>query len=292
MFANERENVTNETIEFTCLVFTCSSNQLSTNGHVLYVLIVRSTSIKMMMSKHSRRSIRPIDLTLDKARTHVDEIHSTINNQHVPSKVNYRYSTARIRSLSHLKHLTGPIYVNVFVDIPSTKIERQSKPLNHAENVRQNQLHRQQQSINVDHDRCQLPSIDPLLCDTLSSFGVPHSSIRSSDQWKHVYRPQLTSIKVLHARTTTPAHSLNDHKRSATSSDGAIPDSSFQPLLTSMHQCFDDHVEQITRTYFPSIQQLRHSKANSNTSNIHRMYLHREQKSSTVPVVMSTRVMS
>jgi len=256
------------------------------------------------------RPVHRIDLSLPVVQTDSYEIFYT-----VPPSQNLRIisrqkplidihkksvnQTTRIRSPARLKHLTGPIFVNFVVDTVPLTAESISTMNDTASNrlinssysnrmvknlPTTNKRNKQKFLLKDDGDQSQSSSGDRLTYESLGSFDdYSINKTKTNNLWQNMYHPQLTSTKALHIRKTT--------KNASVTNDMHIKafDNLSQGSAASINEQLYERIEQLTKNYFPSIQQIRHTRPCPElTSN--RMNLQREQKKNFMPILSRTRV--
>jgi hypothetical protein len=250
------------------------------------------------MKANTGRSVHRIDLALPIVQTDSYEIFYTLpssqqlrtlsrqkplvdynNNKKITNQ------TARIRSPARLKHLIGPIFVNLYVDMSAMTVEATSTLADTVSNplVNSNGMSKVSSTMNKrnkpknikdDGDRSRSSSGDRLLYESLGSFEDQNiNKAKNNNMWHNMHHPQLTSTKALHVRSPS--------KRSLGSNEIQLKASNTASL--------DNLSEQLTKNFFPAIQQIRHSRPSPELIN-NRMHLHREQKRYFMPILSRTRI--
>jgi hypothetical protein len=220
-----------------------------------------------------------------------------INNN---TKSNNQITTGRPQP--RLKHITGSVFVNLFVDMPPVPTDSSSTVADTISNALINSgysgetlralpsivKHNKRHGIKDDGERSQASSDDRLLFESIGSFEDPFISKTKDGMWHNVHHPQLSTIKVLHTRQKANGiFNINDfHSRPPNTTSFEYPS---QESMMSSNDRLYEKVENLTRSYFPSIQQLRHSHPCPELIN-NRMHLHREEKRDYVPVLFRPRV--
>lgn len=269
---------------------------------------------------YSTRSVRRINLTLPVVRTNAYEIYYTVPSAQtrqastvrpvsrqkpaidIDHNLKLNHQAALNRSPSRLKHLTGPILVNLFVDMPPIPTGTPSTAVDGISNALINSgysgdtlralpsmiKYSKYQSVKDDGERSQASSDDRLLFESVGSFGDPFMNRTSNGMWRNIQHPQFSTIKVLHARKSEKPLNrfVESHSQMPnTSSLGSLS----QASMISTNDRLYEKVEQLTKNYFPSIQKLRHGHPFPELINS-RMHLHREEKSDFVPALVRPRV--
>ena len=262
---------------------------------------------------NTARSVHRVDLSLPVVQTDSYEIfysvpsvgNSRIISQQKPlvdiNKKTANLST-RIRSPARLKHLIGPVVVNFVVDMTamtnessSTMGDTASNPVTHSSYshrvmkglppiIRRHKL----KPVKDDSDHSQSSGGERLLYESLGSFddyGMPKARI--NNMWQNFHHPQLTSSKALHMRRTAK-QSLTGSQVTSKGSNTVVFDNLSQASVASANEQLCEKIEQLTRTYFPAIQQLRNARPTPELLN-NRMHLHREQRRYFMPVLYRTR---
>jgi hypothetical protein len=271
---------------------------------------------------YSTRSVRRINLTLPIVRTDAYEFYYTVAPAQTRQtsivrpvsrqkpvvdiasalKLNNQTTTTNNRSSARLKHLTGPVLVNLFVNMPPIPTDTSSTVADSISNALINSgysgqtlrdlpsigKHNKTQSIKDDGEQSQTTSSDRVLFESVGSFEDPFTSRTRNGMWHNVHHPQLSTIKILHTRKKEKStFDRNDsHSRILnTISLGNLSQASF----ISTNDRLYEKVEQLTKSYFPSIQQLRHGHPCPELIK-NRMHLHREEKRDFVPALFRSRV--
>jgi hypothetical protein len=255
------------------------------------------------------RSIHRIDLSLPVVQTDSYEIFyavpSTQNLRHQKPLVDINKKTrnhpSRIRSPARLKHLTGPVFINSVVDIggmttesSSTMNDAASNPLtnsNHSNRIFKGlpPIHKRtkQQQLKDDGDRSS--SDNRLLYESVGSFDDYYlSKTRNTNMWQNIHHPQLSSSKALHIRRTGKYAGVSNPRRMQRGHTTSLDNLSQESVASANEQLYE-RIEQLTKAYFPTIQQIRHMRPSPELVS-NRMRLHREQRRSFMPVLSRTRV--
>ena len=226
----------------------------------------------------------------------------TLTNLKVNNATTTSTSSINRSSATRLKHLTGPVPVNLFVDMPPMPSDSSSTAADSISNALIDSgysketlrslpsmtKHYKHQNIKDDGERSQASSNDKLWFESIGSFEDPFTSPSNNGMWRNIHHPQLSTMKILHTRKPekTPSRPLETHSQIVTTPTfGSFSQSS----LLSTNDRLYEKVEQLTKSYFPTIQQLRHGHPCPEL--IHsRMHLHREEKRDFVPVLFRSRV--
>ena len=138
-----------------------------------------------------------------------------------------------------------------------------------------------------DSDRSQMSSVDKLLYESIGSFEDPHLSKTKKGMWQNIHHPQLTTVKVLHRRRTLNRKLVINDTYLRVPHTSSLENYS-QDSVVSCNDYLYEKIENLTRNYFPTIQQLRHHPCPELITN--RMHLHREEKKDFVPLLSHSRV--
>lgn len=263
---------------------------------------------------NASRSVHRVDLSLPCVQTDAYEILYTIPpSQHgrimpnrktpVENPRKYIHHTSRIRSPARLKHLIGPVLVNVVLDTSSSPNERMSPtidpPLNLA--VNPNSSHQtwktsstlpkrhKPKPVKDDGDHSRASSADRLIYESIASFESYNMfKAKNNNMWQNMHHPQLTSTKALHFR--------NSSKRSLTLNEAQLKvpftaslENLSQESTISINEQLYDRIENITKSYFPAIQQIRHSCACPEVTN-NGVNMQRYQNRGFMPTLTRTRI--
>ena len=247
------------------------------------------------------RPIHRINLTLPVIRTASYEIYCTapaspplppppVSCYH-PLDNNYHKSSTtqkpRIRSPGHLRHLTGPLMANVYIDTPFVPIQSSSSSSSSSSSILGDTI--SNVLINSGYSEQALRDVSTMLKrtkvrqkkDTVKQFQMSTESLDNSSGTKHnvrqtIHLPQLTKVKILHQRKAfMNSFNLSDVylRVPNTSSLGNLAE---EDTISSVDRV-QDRIEKLTKAHFPTIQQLRHEyRCPELVSN--RMRLHREGK--------------
>ena len=271
---------------------------------------------------YSRRTAHRINLSLPIVRTDAYEIYYTIPPTQtreastvrpvtrqkptidVPNNLKSNNPTTKTisRSPTRLKYLTGPVPVNLFVEMPSVPTDSSSMAA--ADSISNALISSgysgetlrslpsmakfyKQQNLKDDGEHSQASSNDRLLFESVGSFEDPFGNSTINGMWRNIHHPQLSTIKILHARKPSKSAVRSRESHSQTFNTPIFASLSQASLLSSNDR-LSEKVEQLTKNYFPTIQQLRHG--HPCIEFIHnRMHLHREEKRDFVPVLFRSR---
>jgi len=139
-----------------------------------------------------------------------------------------------------------------------------------------------------DRKRSRSQSDDKLLYESVESFEEPFMNKTKNGMWQNVHQPQVTKAKILHQRKTLKhvfGSGYMDLRVPNTSSLGNLSEESIISSTERLHK----RVEQLTKTYFPTIQQIRQTHLCPELIN-NRMHLHREEQRNFVPKFSRSRV--
>jgi hypothetical protein len=197
----------------------------------------------------------------------------------------------KIHSPARLKHVLGPAFV---VDINSMTAETISTTTDTISNswINSNYPNRilktlptlikrnKQTNIKDDGDRSRSSSDNRLLYESFGSFDDQNKTrAKNNNMWQNIHHPQLTSTKALDTRRMS--------KRSLGSNNTQLKAStttSFDNLSQeSTNDQLYERIEQLTKTFFPTIQQIRHSHPNHELIN-NRIHLHRVHERHFMPI--------
>jgi len=270
-----------------------------------------------MMTKkegNTGRSIRRIDLSLPVVQTDSYEIFyavppsqnlRTISRQKPLVDIHKKNinQTTRIRSPARLKHLIGPVFVDFVVDMAPLTAESISTMNDTASNrlinsgysnkmfksLRTINKRNKQKIIKDDGNRSQASSYDRLLYESVGSFDDYYiNKTKINNMWQNIHHPQLTSAKALHIRKTAK-HGLVTNDMNIKISNTTSYDNHSQESIPSTNEQLYERIEQLTKNYFPSIQQIRHNHPYPELIS-NRMNLCREQKKIFMPILSRTRI--
>lgn len=266
------------------------------------------------------RPIRRVNLSLPVVRTDSYEIYYTVPppqtrqpssvrpvsrqrplidiNTHV--KPNNHITT--YRPPAHLKNLTGSVLVNLFVDMPSVPTDASSTAVDSISNALINSgysghtlrtlpsmtKYNKLQDIIDDSEQSQTSSTDRLLFESVVSFEDPFMKKTINGMWHNVHHPQFSSIKILHTRQKEKPMIPSNDFQSKFFNASSVGNLSQESIISTNDRLYEK-VEHLTKNYFPSIQQLRHSHPCPELIN-NRMHLHREEKRDFVPILSRPRV--
>ena len=260
------------------------------------------------------RSVHRVDLSLPVVQTDSYEIFydlpgtlsTRLTSKQKPlveiNKKTINQST-RIRSPARLKHLIGPVFVNLMVDMAAMTNESSSTMGDTISNAITNSTSSNRilkgllpltkrnklKPIKDDGDRSQSSSGQRLLYESLGSFDdCSTTKTKYSNMWQNTHHPQLTTSKALHIRKTAK-QSLTSNPVQSKVSNSMPFDNLSQGSMASMNEQLHEKIEQLTKTYFPAIQQIRHARPTPELLN-NRMHLHRDQKRNFMPVLSRTRI--
>jgi len=263
---------------------------------------------------NTSRSVHRIDLSLPIVQTDSYEIFYT-----VPSLQNLRTTsrqkplvnmnkkpinqTTRIRSPARLKHLTGPVFVNLVVDMTPLTAESISTMNDAVSNTLTNSTYfnrpskgsptlnkrNKQKNIKDDSDRSRSSSGNILHYESIGSFDDYNiNKTKNNNIWPNIQHSQLSSTKALHTRRT-PKHAFVQNDMRLKTPNTTSLDNMSQESAASVNERLYERIEQLTKTYFPSIQQIRHTRPYPELTS-KRVHIHREQRKGFMPVLSRTRV--
>jgi hypothetical protein len=266
------------------------------------------------------RLVRRVNLTLPIIRTDAYEIYYTVppvrtrqpstvrpvSRQKpvidIASTIKSNNQTATNQSRSRMKHLTGPVLVNLFVNMPSMPTDSSSAVADSISNALINSGYsgktlrdlpsivkrNKTPSTKDDGDQSQTTSSDRMLLESVGSFDDPFMTRTKNGMWYNIHHPQLSTLKVLHTRKKEKSILRRNESPSRVLNTSSIGNLS-QPSIISTNDHLYEKVEQLTKSYFPSIQKLRHGHPCPELIN-NRMHLHREEKSDFVPILFRPRI--
>ncbi|CAF3040259.1 unnamed protein product [Rotaria sp. Silwood2] len=264
--------------------------------------------------KNTSLHVHRVDLSLPVVQTDSYEIFYTIPSQQNLRTVSHRKplidnnkkstdQTTRLRSPTRLKHLIGPVFVNVLVDSNAMTVESISTMADTTSNPLINSgysnralktlptinKHLKQKNTKDDGERSRSSSDDRLLCESFGSFDYFNiNKAKSNNMWQNFHHPQLTSTKALHLRTSSKRTLTSNDTQLKTSNTTSL-DNLSQESTASVNEHLYERIEQLTKNYFPMIQQIRHSCQCPELIN-NRTYIHREGSRNFKPVLSRTRV--
>lgn len=270
--------------------------------------------------RYSTRPIRRINLSLPIVQTPSYEIYYTVPPTQsrqssgvrpvsrqkplidINNNTKSNNQTTIVRPPARIKYLTGSVLVDLCVDMPPISTDSSAAMVDTISNALINsgysgqtlralpllRKHTKRRVIKDDGDRSQASSDDRLLVESVGSFGDPFMTKTKNGMWHNVHYPKFTTMKVLHNRKPSKfIYGPNDVPLIVpnTSSLGNL---SQESLLSSNERLYEK-VENLTKNYFPSIQQLRHGHPFPELIN-NRMHLHREEQRDFVPAFFRPRV--
>lgn len=167
----------------------------------------------------------------------------------------------------------------IFCTIPSVRDTRaRLRPITLADcaNQKINQSYPSRRLKSVSTTKSRSSSGDRLLCDSLVSFDDQNKfKSKNNNTWQNIHHPQLTGSRAANQRRLS--------KRSSNSIEHLCQESS-----STLHEQLYARIEQLTKSYFPTVQQLRHSRPNAELIN-NRMHLHRVNDRNFMPNLSRTR---
>jgi hypothetical protein len=258
----------------------------------------------------SRPIVHRVDLALPIVQTDSYEIfynvpppqNSRIVSRQKPlidaNKKSTNNQITRIRSPARLKHLIGPIFVNLVVDMAAMTTDSSSVlgeaitiPVNSNRMIKGLPVvnnKRNKKNFKDDGNRSQSSSSNRLRFESLGSFEDFGVNRTNNNMWQNLHHPQLTVGKAIHTRRTPKQALTSSHIPPKVTS--TIPfDNLSQGSATSFNDQLYEKIEQLTKSYFPEIQQIRHSRPTAELLS-NRMRLHREQKRNFMPILSRTRL--
>jgi hypothetical protein len=269
---------------------------------------------------YSTQSIRRVNLSLPIVKTDSYEIYCTVPpiQSRQPSSVRpvtrqrpcidinnspkWSNQFAPSRLPARFKHLTGRVLVNIFVDMPPVATDSSSTAVDTISNALINSgysgqtlrslpliaKHNKRQGIKDESTLSQTSSDDRLLFESVGSFEDPFMNRTKNGLWYNFYHPQFTAIKILHTRKSSKQMLASNDSYSRAPNISPFANLSQESGISSNERLYEK-VEHLTKNYFPSIQQLRHSHPCPELIN-NRMHLHREEKRDFVPILSRPRV--
>ncbi|UJR22189.1 hypothetical protein I4U23_025253 [Adineta vaga] len=257
---------------------------------------------------HPGRAIHHIDLSLPIVSADTYEIFCTIPSSkssrtrfHPPSQT--LNQTIKPRSPVRFKHLLGPPLVNLFVDTNTMTVETISTITETVSNPSRNLRYHHRilkslpttmnksnksKTIKDDGDQSHSSAGDRFLYDSFASFDDQNKyKSKNNTMWQNNHHPQLTATKTLHTRGSSK-RSLNSIDTNLKISAATSFDNLSQESTASIHERLHERIEQITKSYFPSIQQIRHARPSPELIN-NRMHLHRVEEKNFMPILLRTR---
>jgi hypothetical protein len=286
-----------------------------------YIWMIEKKKKKLFIDEMTKneesasRAVRRVDLSLPVVQTDSYEIfyntplsqNPRLTSRQKPlvemnKKSNNNQST-RIRSPARLKHLIGPVFVNLVVDMAAMTTESSSNigdamsmPINNSnysnrilKGVPVMTKRNKQKNTKDDGDRSQSSSGNRFRYESLGSFeDYGMNKTNNNNVWQNLHHPQLTISKALHMRKAPKQALISSHIPPKVSN--TIPfDNLSQGSAASFNEQLYERIEQLTKNYFPSIQQIRHTRPIPELIS-NRMHLHREQKRNFMPILSRTRI--
>lgn len=215
-------------------------------------------------------------------------------------------------------HSNGRVTVNLLVEMPTIPIESMtsmgdtvSKPLsslNHTGQSPKQPLskafpmapasslttssiqHSKSQCSKSDESRSQVSSIDKVLYESQDSFGDIRTNRAKNNPLRNTQYPKLNKMKVLHTRKMPKNGSeSNSNEASLQTPRSFAVEHLLHQSITLSRQHLHEKIEQLTRTYFPSIQQIRQGHPCGDITK-YRAHLHREDIRDYVRVMPRSRL--
>jgi len=263
-----------------------------------------------------RRSVRRINLSLPVVQKSSYEIYCTgppletrqpstvrpVSRQKplfdIKNSIKIANTTPSSRLPVQLKNLTGPLLVNLVIDTPPIPNETASTVADSISNALISSGYSGQtlrtlpginkcsvsQTTKDESEQSQVSSIDRLLFESVGSFEDPFMNGAKKGVWHNVNHPRLSTIKILHSRKRNKPPMNTTDMYSRVSQSPTSFGNFCQESMISCNERLYEKVEQLTKNYFPSIQQLRHNHPCPDLIS-NRLHLHREQKRDFVPIL-------
>ncbi|CAM4807234.1 unnamed protein product [Rotaria magnacalcarata] len=235
-------------------------------------------------------------------KTITDNNNNNNNNNNTDSK-KLNNPITRLRSPGRLKHLTGPLTVNLFVEMPTIPIDSSSSMVDPMSNVLNKSHHSELslraattstikqskgQSTRNEEARSQSSYDNRLQYESLVSFEDARAIKTKNMMLQSAYYPTLTTGKLLHTRGRSK-RTVNSNAMHLRVPKSFSLENLLQESITLSRQHLNEKIEQLTRFHFPTIQQLRRGHPSSGF-NSYRTYLHREEKRDFIPVFCRSRL--
>lgn len=199
------------------------------------------------------------------------------------------------RSSNRFKPINPPVLINLIVDIPSVPVESSTNtnlidPISHAL-INSGYSEQTLRSVPRLFKHCKRTGLKDESEQSQSSFGDRlYESVESFDDlnihkprttmWQNLHHPPLTSYKVFQTRRVS--------KRPSDPLKSSPIATNFQTrsreLMLNTNEHLQARIEQLTKTHYPSIQQLRHLHPCPELLS-NRLHLHREEKRDFVPLL-------
>ncbi|CAF3333828.1 unnamed protein product [Rotaria socialis] len=266
---------------------------LQTDAYEVYYSVPRS---------HHRHSSTKRSIVRPKTNTDNNNNNNNNSNNNTDSKKSNNPIT-RLRSPGRLAHLTGPVAVNLFVEMPTIPRDSSSLMVDPISNVLNKSCHSglslraattsaikqsKAQSTKNDEARSQSSYADRLLYESLVSFEDARAIKTKNMTLQSVHYPTLTTGKLLHTRGRSKRIVGSNAMHLRISKSFSL-EHLLQESTTLSRQHLNEKIEQLTRLHFPTIQQLRRGHPSSGF-NSYRTYLHREEKRDFIPVFCHSRL--
>jgi hypothetical protein len=132
-----------------------------------------------------------------------------------------------------------------------------------------------QTNIKDDGDRSRSSSDNRLLYESFGSFDDQNKTrAKNNNMWQNIHHPQLTSTRRMSKRSLG-SNNTQLKASTITSFDNLSQESTNDQLY--------ERIEQLTKTFFPTIQQIRHSHPDHDLIN-NRLHLHRVHERDFMPI--------
>ena len=256
------------------------------------------------------RPIRRINLSLPIVQTDSYEIYDgspAISFRHFPNGrpltrqkplIDLQKKTLTSRSSTRAKQGNVPVMINLVVDIPTIPIDSSSHVVDSISHALINSgyseqtlralpkmfKHTKRTGLKDELEQSQSSFGDRLVYESVESFDDLNIHKPRTTMWQNAHHPQLTSYKVFQTRRVSKR--LSDPM--ATGIKYSPLTNTFETrskeLIIESNEHLQARIEQLTKTHYPSIQQLRHSYPCPELLS-NRMHLHREEKRDFVPVL-------
>ncbi|CAF1399930.1 unnamed protein product [Adineta steineri] len=253
------------------------------------------------------RTIHRIDLTLPIVQRDAYEIFCSIPSTHNLRTLcqkpfidndNNKKSTnlpTRNRCSARLKHLLGPPFVNLFIDVNtmtaetvSTITDTISNPSYRNRVLKNLPKINKQKHLKDDGDQSRSSADDRLLYESVGSFDDQNKyKSKNNNMWQNIHHPQLTTAKTLHTRRMSKRSLCSNDLQSKVSYTASLDNLSQVSTPSNIEQLYE-RIEQLTKNYFPTIRKIRHSRPTPELIN-NRIHLHRVQEKNPMPLLSRTR---
>ena len=212
--------------------------------------------------------------------------------------IDVQKKTNASRSSNRAKPINAPVLINLVVDIPTAPTDSSSNVVDSISHALINSgyseqtlravpkmfKHSKRTGLKDDTDQSQSSFGDRLVYESVESFDDLNIHKPRTTMWQNAHHPQLTSYKVFQTRRVSKRPSDPIATGLKYSPLTNTFETRSKELLVAENEHLQARIEQLTKTHYPSIQQLRHSHPCPELLS-NRMHLHREEKRDFVPLL-------